>query len=109
MIPHNLPFTLLGAGLLWFGWFGFNAGSALASNGLASLAFINTQIAAGMGMIGWMLAEYIKVGKASALGGASGIIAGLVAITPAAGFVEPGWSHGNWDCCWIYLPGSGLL
>jgi Amt family ammonium transporter len=92
MIPHNLPFTLLGAGLLWFGWFGFNAGSALASNGLASLAFINTQIAAGMGMIGWMLAEYIKVGKASALGGASGIIAGLVAITPAAGFVEPGWS-----------------
>ncbi len=92
MIPHNLPFTLLGAGLLWFGWFGFNAGSALASDGLASLAFLNTQIAAGMGMVGWMLAEYIKVGKASALGGASGIVAGLVAITPAAGFVEPGWS-----------------
>jgi ammonium transporter, Amt family len=92
MIPHNVPFTLIGAGLLWFGWFGFNAGSALASDGLASLAFINTQIAAGMGMIGWALAEYIKVGKASALGAASGIIAGLVAITPAAGFVEPGWS-----------------
>ena len=92
MIPHNLPFTLLGAGLLWFGWFGFNSGSALASDGLASLAFINTQIAGGMGMIGWMLAEYIKMGKASALGGASGIIAGLVAITPAAGFVEPSWS-----------------
>ena len=92
MIPHNLPFTLLGAGLLWFGWFGFNAGSALASDGLASLAFINTQIAAGMGMLGWMFAEYVKTGRASALGGASGIIAGLVAITPAAGFVEPSWS-----------------
>jgi ammonium transporter, Amt family len=92
MIPHNVPFTFIGAGLLWFGWFGFNAGSALASDGIASLAFINTQIAAGMGMIGWALAEYIRVGKASALGAASGIIAGLVAITPAAGFVEPGWS-----------------
>ena len=92
MIPHSLPLTLLGAGLLWFGWFGFNAGSALAANELAVLAFTNTQIATGAGLIGWILAEYIKVGKASALGAASGIVAGLVAITPAAGFVEPLWA-----------------
>lgn len=92
MIPHNLPFTLLGAGLLWFGWFGFNAGSALASNQSAVLAFTNTQIATGAGMLGWLLAEYIKVKKASALGAASGIVAGLVAITPAAGFVTPLWA-----------------
>ena len=92
MIPHNLPFTLLGAGLLWFGWFGFNAVSALASNQSAVLAFTNTQIATGAGMLGWLLAEYIKVKKASALGAASGIVAGLVAITPAAGFVTPLWA-----------------
>jgi Amt family ammonium transporter len=92
MIPHNLPFTLLGAGLLWFGWFGFNAGSALASNQSAVLAFTNTQVATGAGMLGWLLAEYMKVRKASALGAASGIVAGLVAITPAAGFVTPIWS-----------------
>jgi ammonium transporter, Amt family len=92
MIPHSLPLTLLGAGLLWFGWFGFNAGSALEANELAVLAFTNTQIAAGAGLIGWIVAEFIKVGKASALGAASGIVAGLVAITPAAGFVEPLWA-----------------
>lgn len=92
MIPHNLPFTLLGAGLLWFGWFGFNAGSALAANETAVLAFTNTQIATGAGMLGWLLAEYLKSGKGSALGAASGVVAGLVAITPAAGFVEPFWS-----------------
>jgi ammonium transporter, Amt family len=92
MIPHSLPLTLLGAGLLWFGWFGFNAGSALAADELAVLAFTNTQIATGAGLIGWLVAEYIKVGKASALGAASGIVAGLVAITPAAGFVEPLWA-----------------
>ena len=92
MIPHSLPLTLLGAGLLWFGWFGFNAGSALAADEMAVLAFTNTQIAAGTGLIGWLIAEYIKVGKASALGAASGIVAGLVAITPAAGFVEPLWA-----------------
>mgnify|MGYP006425776859 FL=1 len=92
MIPHSLPLTLLGAGLLWFGWFGFNAGSALAADEMAVLAFTNTQIATGSGLIGWLLAEFIKVGKASALGAASGIVAGLVAITPAAGFVEPLWA-----------------
>ena len=92
MIPHNLPFTLLGAGLLWFGWFGFNAGSALAANETAVLAFTNTQIATGAGMLGWLLAEYLKSGKGSALGAASGVVAGLVAITPAAGFVEPFWA-----------------
>jgi ammonium transporter, Amt family len=92
MIPHSLPLTLLGAGLLWFGWFGFNAGSALAANEMGVLAFTNTQVAAGAGLIGWLIAELIKVGKASALGAASGIVAGLVAITPAAGFVEPLWA-----------------
>jgi ammonium transporter, Amt family len=92
MIPHSLPLTLLGAGLLWFGWFGFNAGSALAADELAVLAFTNTQIATGAGLLGWLVAEIIKVGKASALGAASGIVAGLVAITPAAGFVEPLWA-----------------
>lgn len=92
MIPHNLTLTLLGAGLLWFGWFGFNAGSALAANASAVLAFTNTQIATGAGLLGWIFAEYVKSGKASALGAASGIVAGLVAITPAAGFVEPLWA-----------------
>ena len=92
MVPHNLPFTLLGAGLLWFGWFGFNAGSALAADSSAVLAFTNTQVATGAGMLGWIFAEYLKGGKASALGAASGIAAGLVAITPAAGFVEPLWA-----------------
>lgn len=90
MFPHNLPMTLLGAGLLWFGWFGFNAGSALASNGNAALAFTTTQTAAAAGALSWMLAEWIKMGKPSALGAASGIVAGLVVITPAAGFVTPG-------------------
>lgn len=92
MIPHSLPLTLLGAGLLWFGWFGFNAGSALAADETAVLAFTNTQVATGAGMLGWVLMEFYKMGKASALGAASGIVAGLVAITPAAGFVEPLWA-----------------
>jgi len=92
MIPHSLPLTLLGAGLLWFGWFGFNAGSALAANETAVLAFTNTQVATGSGLIGWLLAEWLKGNKPSALGAASGIVAGLVAITPAAGFVEPLWA-----------------
>ncbi|WP_298036269.1 ammonium transporter [uncultured Desulfuromonas sp.] len=90
MFPHNLPMTLLGAGLLWFGWFGFNAGSALASDGNAALAFTTTQTAAAAGALSWMLIEWIRVGKPSALGVASGIVAGLVVITPAAGFVTPG-------------------
>ncbi len=90
MFPHNLPMTLLGAGLLWFGWFGFNAGSALSAGGSAGLAFATTQTAAAAGALSWMIAEWIKTGKPSALGAASGIVAGLVVITPAAGFVTPG-------------------
>jgi len=89
MIPHNMTYTLLGAGLLWFGWFGFNAGSALGANGIAALAFANTQTAAATACCSWMIVEWLKHGKPSALGAASGIVAGLVAITPAAGFVTP--------------------
>jgi Amt family ammonium transporter len=87
--PHNLTLTLLGAGILWFGWFGFNAGSALAANGLAALALCNTHVAAALGALAWAAAEWIKHGKPTALGAASGLVAGLVAITPAAGFVGP--------------------
>ncbi len=87
--PHDLPMVLLGAGLLWFGWFGFNAGSALAAGGLAALALVNTHVAAAGAMLSWMLAEYWKHGKPTALGAASGLVAGLVVITPCAGFVGP--------------------
>ncbi len=87
--PHNITMTVLGASLLWFGWFGFNAGSALASNGTAVLAFFTTQIAAGTASLSWVLAERIIRGKTTMLGAASGAVAGLVAITPAAGFVGP--------------------
>jgi Amt family ammonium transporter len=87
MPPHNLPFTVLGTGILWFGWIGFNAGSALAANGLAAQAVVNTHLAAAAGMLGWLLVERIKGGHATMLGGASGAVAGLVAITPCAGFV----------------------
>jgi ammonium transporter, Amt family len=87
MPPHNLPFTVLGTGILWFGWFGFNAGSALAANGLASQALINTHLAAASAMLSWLLVEKLRAGHASTLGAASGAVAGLVAITPCAGFV----------------------
>jgi Amt family ammonium transporter len=97
MAPHNLPFTLLGVGLLWFGWFGFNAGSAIvgpncsdAAGGLAGLAFTTTTIAPAAAGLSWMIAEWIHGGRPSALGFGSGVVAGLVVITPAAGFVEPG-------------------
>ncbi len=89
MPPHNLPITVLGAALLWFGWFGFNAGSALASNGLATLAFVTTNTASGAAAMSWLFAEWIHRGKPTALGAVSGAVAGLVAITPAAGFVGP--------------------
>ncbi len=89
MVPHNLPMAILGAGLLWFGWFGFNAGSALTANGLAVSAFLVTNICAAAGAISWSVAEWLDHGKPTALGEASGVIAGLVAITPAAGFVGP--------------------
>ncbi len=87
--PHNLTLTLLGAGMLWFGWFGFNAGSALASDGIASLALVNTHLAAGAAAFSWAVVEWLKQGKPTALGVASGLVAGLVCITPAAGFVGP--------------------
>ena len=87
MPPHNLPFTVLGTGILWFGWFGFNAGSALAANGLASQALVNTHVAAASAMLAWLLVEKLRTGHASTLGAASGAVAGLVAITPCAGFV----------------------
>ncbi len=87
--PHNLPMTVMGAGLLWFGWFGFNAGSALASGGLATVALVNTHIAAATATLVWMFIEWIKYGKPTVFGAATGCIAGLATITPAAGFVEP--------------------
>ena len=89
ILPHNLPMTVLGAGLLWFGWFGFNAGSALGANETAARAFVATHTAAAAGAVSWMLAEWIHRGKPTMLGVASGIIAGLATITPAAGFVTP--------------------
>ena len=89
MPPHNLPLTVAGAGLLWFGWFGFNAGSALSANGLASSAFLVTNTAAAAAALGWMFTEWWKRGKPTVLGAASGAVAGLVAITPASGFVGP--------------------
>lgn len=87
MPPHNLPFTVLGTGILWFGWFGFNAGSALGANGLAAQALVNTHLAAAAAMCGWLIVEKLRAGHATTLGAASGAVAGLVAITPCAGFV----------------------
>lgn len=87
LAPHNLVYALIGAGLLWVGWFGFNGGSALAADGVAAMAIIVSQVAAAMGLLTWLLCEYVVRGRASALGGASGAIAGLVGITPVAGFV----------------------
>ncbi len=89
MHPHNLGMTMLGAGVLWFGWFGFNAGSALAADGIAANAFFVTQVAAGAAALSWIIAEWIVQGKPTTLGAASGAVAGLVAITPGAGFVGP--------------------
>ncbi len=86
--PHNVPFTLLGASLLWFGWYGFNAGSALGANELAALAFTNTTVATGAGSLAWIVVEQLRDGKPTTLGAASGAIAGLVAITPACGYVD---------------------
>jgi Amt family ammonium transporter len=90
--PHNLPLVMIGAGLLWFGWFGFNAGSAVASNALAGVAFLNSVVAPAAAMLAWLLVEKIRDGHATTLGAASGVVAGLVAITPAAGSVNPGGS-----------------
>src|SRR2546425_12359724 len=89
MPPHTLPFAVIGAAMLWVGWFGFNAGSALGASALASSAFMATHTAASLAALGWMVAEWIKSGKPTMLGAASGAVAGLVAITPASGFVAP--------------------
>jgi len=88
MAPHSLPLTVVGAGILWFGWFGFNAGSALAAGTLSSQAFVSTQLAACTGLLGWLVVEKWRTGHATTLGAASGAVAGLVAITPACGFVN---------------------
>lgn len=89
MRPHSLPLTLIGTAILWFGWFGFNAGSAFAADGNAVRALVTTQVGASLGALGWVIAEWRKTGKPTLLGAASGAVAGLVAITPAAGFVSP--------------------
>jgi len=89
MRPHNVPLVLIGAGLLWFGWFGFNAGSSLGANGIAGLAFMNTQVATSAALLGWLIVEKIRDGHPTSLGAASGAVAGLVAITPACAFITP--------------------
>lgn len=89
--PHNVPLTLLGVALLWFGWFGFNAGSELGADGTASIAFINTLSAPAAAMIGWVIVEKIRHGKATSIGAGSGAVAGLVAITPACAILDPVW------------------
>ena len=89
MRPHNLPMTLLGAGLLWFGWFGFNAGSALSAGSLAGSAFVATHVAGTTGALSWIAMEWKMTGKPTTLGAASGAVAGLATVTPAAGFVGP--------------------
>ncbi|NNE35097.1 MAG: ammonium transporter [Rhodothermales bacterium] len=89
LLPHHVPFVLLGAGLLWFGWFGFNGGSALAADGIAVLAFVNTLLAPAATLVVWNLVDFMRTGKATAVGAATAIVVGLVAITPAAGFVSP--------------------
>jgi Amt family ammonium transporter len=91
-VPHNPPFVLLGAGLLWFGWFGFNAGSELAADGTAALAFVNTIAAPAAALLAWLVVEKIKDGKPTSIGAASGAVAGLVAITPACGSLDPIWA-----------------
>ena len=91
-VPHNPPFVLLGAGLLWFGWFGFNAGSELAADNTAALAFVNTIAAPAAALLAWLLVEKIKDGKPTSVGAASGAVAGLVAITPACAALDPVWA-----------------
>jgi len=89
LIPHNVPFVLLGSGMLWFGWFGFNAGSALAANEIAGLAFVTTMLAPAATLTVWALLDFMRLGKATAVGAATAIVVGLVAITPAAGLISP--------------------
>jgi Amt family ammonium transporter len=89
LVPHNVPFVLLGSGLLWFGWFGFNAGSALAAGEIASLAFVTTMLAPAATLLVWTILDILRSGKPTAVGAATAIVVGLVAVTPAAGFVSP--------------------
>jgi Amt family ammonium transporter len=89
LLPHNVPFVLLGAGLLWFGWFGFNAGSALAASPIAGLAFVTTMLAPAATLVVWTLLDGVRLGKCTAVGSATAIVVGLVAVTPAAGFISP--------------------
>jgi ammonium transporter, Amt family len=89
LVPHNVPFVLLGAGLLWFGWFGFNAGSAVAANGIAGLAFVTTMLAPAATLVAWSFLDIFRSGKPTAVGAATAIVVGLVAVTPAAGFISP--------------------
>jgi len=89
LVPHSVPLVLLGAGLLWFGWFGFNAGSALAASPIAGLAFVTTMLAPAATLLVWTLLDWFRQGKATAVGGATAIVVGLVAVTPAAGFISP--------------------
>jgi Amt family ammonium transporter len=100
--PHNVPFVALGAGLLWFGWFGFNAGSEQTVDATTAVAFVNTQVATAGAMLGWIIVEWIKGGKPSLVGASSGAVAGLVAITPACAFVEP------WSAALLGLVAGGL-
>ncbi len=92
LLPHNVPFVLLGAGLLWFGWFGFNGGSALASDGIAALAFVNTLLAPAAALVVWALLDHFRTGNVTAVGVATAIVVGLVAITPASGFISPAYA-----------------
>lgn len=90
--PHNVPYVALGAGLLWFGWFGFNAGSELTADGITALAFINTQVATAAALLGWIIVEWVKNGRPTLVGASSGAVAGLVAITPACAYILPAWA-----------------
>jgi Amt family ammonium transporter len=90
--PHNVPFVALGAGLLWFGWFGFNAGSELTADSTTAVAFINTQVATAAALLGWVLVEWLKNGRPTMVGASSGAVAGLVAITPACAYLAPAWA-----------------
>lgn len=113
MIPHNLPMTVLGAGLLWFGWFGFNAGSALAANGISTVAFVTTHISAATATLVWLMLEWFHRGKPTMFGVATGCIAGLATITPAAGFVSPASAlaigAGAGAVCYLALNMKGRL
>src|ERR687891_1089236 len=101
-VPHNVPMVITGAAILWFGWFGFNAGSALGANGLAASAFAATHVATAAAVIGWLIPEWIRHGKATTVGAATGAVAGLVAVTPAAGVVEP------WGAVGVGVGGGGV-